>query len=337
MKKDVHIEFIATDIDSLALMGFGSIENCKSVFNCLSKEYSYVNFNIVRNEGDLENIASRKPDLIFTGIKYVVFDKIKKHKIWISDFMEKANINYTGSGKEAILLEYDKSLAKKTISNFGIKTAPYFISNSSLTKNNLPIPFPLFVKPLHEGDGNGIDKDSVVYDFKSYQKKVDSIYKLYNQPSMVEKYIIGREFTVSIIESDNGTFNIMPVELIIPDKNPLNRILGYSAKSENKESVVKITNNDILKHITFIAKNSFIALGARDYGRIDILMDKDNNPYFLEANLVPGMTKRFKQDDSSYFPRACYLNNNMTYHETIIKITETALERNQNLKIRKSS
>jgi len=59
----------------------------------------------------------------------------------------------------------------------------------------------LFVKPLCEGDGKGIDDKSIVYDFISYQKKVESIYELYKQPSLVEKFIEGREFTVSILDT----------------------------------------------------------------------------------------------------------------------------------------
>ena len=86
----------------------------------------------------------------------------------------------------------------------------------------------------------------------------------------------------------------------------------------------------------YIAKESFIALGARDYGRIDIIMDKENKPYFMEANLVPGMTKRLKENNSSYFTRACYINDNMTYKETIIEITEIALERIRKLQTLKS-
>lgn len=332
MKKNAHIEFIATDIDNLAMMGFGSIKNCRSVYNILTKNYTHVNFNIIRNKEDLNNIISKKPDLVFSGIKYLVFDNDYKNKIWVSEFMERFNINFVGSPKSAIELENDKSLAKKIISNFAIKTAPYFVSRPGLFKKILPLTFPLFIKPLHEGDGTGVDSNSVVYDFKSYERKVEDIYKSLKQSSLVEKYIEGREFTVSIIKITDGNYKIMPVEIIIHDKNPLNRILGYKAKSENNEIVVKIDDIKILKSVTEIAKKSFIALGARDYGRIDIIMDKENRPYFMEANLVPGMTKRLEENDSSYFPRACYINENMTYYDTIIEITEIALKRKSIIK-----
>jgi D-alanine-D-alanine ligase len=119
----------------------------------------------------------------------------------------------------------------------------------------------------------------------------------------------------------------MPVEIIVSDKNSGNKILGYKAKKENKEKVIAIDDKDIYKSVVAIAKNSFIALGARDYGRIDIIMDDKNCPYFLEANLVPGMTQRPSDIDCSYFPRACFINNHITYQETVQKIAEIALNR----------
>ena len=73
-KKDRLIEVIATDVGDLAMMGFGSVKNCKSVYNALIEKYTHVKFNIVRTKSDLEKIVYRKPDLVFTGIKYVIFN-----------------------------------------------------------------------------------------------------------------------------------------------------------------------------------------------------------------------------------------------------------------------
>jgi D-alanine-D-alanine ligase len=330
-----HIEVIATDVDDLAMMGFGSVENCKSVFMCLKKDYPNTNFNIVRNKHDLEVIVLKKPDLVFSGIKYIPLDKTEssktlQKKIWISEYMEKSNINYVGSSKKSIELEFDKSLAKKEVLKYGINTAPYFVAFPNSYKNSLPLSFPLFIKPLCEGDGKGIDDESIVYDYISYQKKVDYIYELYRQPSLVEKFIQGREFTVSILEQSSGNYLLMPIEIFVDNKNSNNRILGYDVKKENIERTSLVINQKIFDKIALLAKKSFIALGARDYGRIDIIMDNNNSPFFLEANLVPGMTQRIDSNNSSYFPRACFLNNNLNYQEVVTNIVKIALNRTKN-------
>lgn len=334
-KQERYIEVIATDIADLAMMGFGSVKNCINVYNALNNKYTNVNFNIIRTKSDLDKIIFRKPDLVFTGIKYVVFNeneitKNSKEKIWISEYFENAGINYTGSGKEAIELEFSKDAAKRRVAGFGINTAPYFIAEPGMHKNadELPVTFPLFIKPLREGDGKGIGIDSVVYDFESYQNKVQSIYTSFKQSALVEKYLSGREFTVSILGSDfNNEPIAMPIEITFPDKNSYNKILGYEIKKENNEIVIAIENEDIFDSVVSIAKRSFIALGARDYGRIDIIMDENDCPYFLEANLVPGMTQRQNDIDCSYFPRACFINNHITYQETVQEIAEIAFKR----------
>jgi len=334
-KEERYIEVIATDIADLAMMGFGSVKNCISVYDALIEKYTHVNFNIIRTKSDLDKIIYRKPDLVFTGIKYVVFNEHEitkniKDKIWVSEYMDNAGINYTGSGKEAIELAFSKDDAKKRVAEFGINTASYFVTKPVMYKtgDELPISFPLFIKPLREGDGKGIGIDSIVYDFEGYQKKVQSIYTSFKQSSLVEKYLSGREFTVSILGSDfNNEPIAMPMEITFHDKNLYNKILGYDTKKENKEMAIAIDNEDIFKSVVSIAKRSFLALGARDYGRIDIIMDENDCPYFLEANLVPGMTQRQDDIDSSYFPRACFINNHITYQETEQKIAEIAFNR----------
>ena len=334
-KEDRLIEVVTTDIADLAMMGFGSVKNCKSVYNALIEKYTHVNLNIIRTKSDLEKIVYRKPDLVFTGIKYIIFNgvgitKNREDKIWISEYMEEAGINYTGSCKEAIELEFSKNEAKKRVEEFGINTASYFVAKPDMFKSadELPIKFPLFIKPLREGDGKGIGSDSVVYDFESYQKKVQDIYTIFKQSVLVEKFISGREFTVSILGSDSkGEPIAMPVEIIVSDEKSGNKILGYKTKNENKEKVIAIDDRDIYQSVVSIAKNAFIALGARDYGRIDIMMDNKDCPYFLEANLVPGMTQRPDDIDCSYFPRTCFINTNITYQETIHKIAEIALNK----------
>jgi D-alanine-D-alanine ligase len=334
-KEERYIEVTATDIADLAMMGFGSVKNCINVYNALNEKYAHVNFNIIRIKSDLDKIIFRKPDLVFTGIKYVVFNKheITKNiedKIWISEHLDNAGINYTGSGKEAIELEFSKDAAKKRVAEFGINTASYFVARPERykTADELPVSFPLFIKPVREGDSRGIGTDSIVYDFESYQNKVQSIYTSFKQSALVEKYLSGREFTVSILGSDfNNEPIAMPIEITFPDKNSCIKILGYETKKENKEMVIAIDDEDTFKSVVSIAKRSFIALGARDYGRIDIIMDENNCLYFLEANLVPGMTQRPDDIGSSYFPRACFINNHITYQETVQRIAEIAFNR----------
>lgn len=328
--RNIRLEVITTDIADLAMMGFGSISNCRSVYDALAEEYRDVKLSIISSKSDLEGLVSRKPDLVFTGIKYVIFSdnpitKGMKEKVWISDFLDKNGINYTGSSKKAIELDFDKKLAKAKMQCCGVDTAEYFVSTPGLyqCEEKLPVKFPLFIKPLYESDSKGVDHESNVADFLGYQRKVSSIYSEFRQPAMVESFLAGREFTVAILGSDSyGAPNVMPVEIVVDVNSQTGGILGYETKKTNQERLIPIDDKETYKTVTALAKKALVALGARDFGRIDIKMDEQGRPFFLEANLLPGMNM-----ENSYFPQACYINNGDTYQQIVHRIAEIALNR----------
>ena len=74
----------------------------------------------------------------------------------------------------------------------------------------------------------------------------------------------------------------------------------------------------IYKKISELAKIAFVLLKGRLFGRIDIKMDHKGIPYFIEANLMPGLQK-------GYFYRSCSINLKMDYDQMITKISENAL------------
>ena len=53
-------------------------------------------------------------------------------------------------------------------------------------------------------------------------------------------------------------------------------------------------------------------MGAKEYGRVDIKTNNAGECFFMEVNLVPGMT-----NGSSYFPKACEIENELTYDKVI--------------------
>ena len=74
----------------------------------------------------------------------------------------------------------------------------------------------------------------------------------------------------------------------------------------------------IHKQLCELAKKAFKALNGNLIGRIDIKMDDNNIPYFMEANLMPGLKK-------GYFYRSCSINLNINYEQMILRIAQNAL------------
>ena len=313
----MHIEIITTPNEALKESGFGTLKACKSVLDAIKRMGVNASISICNNEKDLDDIIQRKPDLVILAVKYIPAinnDMTHKDDIWLSDHFAQHGINFTGSSRQTLNFDSNKVLAKTHLKNKGIKTANYFIAvpDQYKTESELPITFPLFIKPLDAANGNGIDDLSFVTNFTEYENKIASLYETYNQPVLVEEYLDGREFTSAIIKTPNEKLIVSAVEVIPPTSNHGLRILGSQAKKDNSEQLIEIVDDEVSNRVTTLAIDAFNALGVRDFGRIDIKTDNHGECFFMEANLVPGMTY-----GSSYFPEACKIANDVAYDNVI--------------------
>jgi len=320
---DRHIEVVTTETAGMKETGFGSVETCRRVFEVLQGRYRRVEFNKVGNERDLREIVSRKPDLVVLCVKYVA-DKEDGAKTWLSEYFSRHDVPHTGSSRAALEFDSDKSKAKRILLGRGVATAKFFLGRPGryLDEGQLPLPLPLFVKPMDAANGNGVDENSLVHDFDSYRAKVEEIFAIYGVPALVEEFLPGREFTVSVLDDPgNRSLSVFPVEIVAPRNATGDRVLGHQAKSRNSEKL-SMVEEPALSAVSALAKEVFAVLGMRDFGRIDVKMDAHGLPHFIETNLVPGMTP-----ETGYFPRACAVNGEMTYESVILKIAELALKR----------
>jgi D-alanine-D-alanine ligase len=296
----------------------GIILEENKILKILSKRYADVSITEINTEKDLENLVNRKPDLVFSGVKYFNFNK---EKIWLNDCLEASDIPYIASSKTALDNESDKNRAKELVLKAKIKTADFFITTPEEHQNEstIPISFPLFIKPIKGGDSRGIDANSIAYNFSSFKKKVLDIKEKHNLSSLVETYLPGKEYSVGIFQdSTNGDLKAMPIEIVIKKNINGHCILDYDVKKDDEEKVIAVTDVKIFKKISKLAKDSFKALGGKSLGRIDIKMNHLGIPHFMEANLMPGLRK-------GYFYRSCVLNLNMNYEEMIFSIANTGL------------
>jgi len=296
----------------------GIILEEKNILKILSKRYKNVLITEINSEKDLEQLVKRKPDLVFSGVKYFFFDN---RNIWLNDYLEMFKIPYIASSKTALDNESDKSRAKKIMQKNNISTADFFITNPGeyLKESSIPIEFPLFIKPATGGDSRGIDKNSLVFNFKDFTAKVLDIKINQNSPSIVETYLAGKEYSVGIFEDGiSGSLRAMPIEIIVKKNIDGHCILDFDVKKNDEEKVILVTDIEIFNKLSELAKNSFKALGGKSLGRIDIKMDHLDVPHFIEANLMPGLRK-------GYFYRSCVLNLDMSYEDMIFSIANTGL------------
>jgi D-alanine-D-alanine ligase len=296
----------------------GIIIEENKILKILSKRYKKVSVTKIITKKDLDHLVKRKPDLVFSGVKYFNFNK---KKLWLNDYLEAFSIPYIASSKSALDNESDKNKAKKLIIKAKVKTADFFITTPEKhqSASSIPISFPLFIKPIRGGDSRGIDSNSIVYNYKSFRKKVLEIKNKYNLSSLVETYLPGKEYSVGIFQdSISGNLKAMPIEIIIKKNINGHCILDFDVKKNDEETVIAVTDIKIFNKLSRLAKNSFKALGGKSLGRIDIKMNHLGVPHFMEANLMPGLR-------TGYFYRSCMLNLDMNYDDMIFSIANTGL------------
>lgn len=288
------------------------------ILEIISSHYQNTTVTEIKTLNDLKELAARKPDLVFSGVKYFHFDGTE---IWLNDYLDSHHIAYIASNRKALNTEHDKSCAKNAIQRAGIATADYFTTapGEHPIEASIPIAFPLFVKPLTGGDSKGVDTNSIVNNFLSFQAKVADIYQAQGSRSLVETYLPGKEYSVGIFEdSSNGKLTAMPIEIIAGKNKNGERILDFDIKKNNSEKVIAVTDKKIHEQLSNLAKDAFKALGGRAIGRIDIKMNQNYIPHFIEANLMPGLR-------TGYFYRACVFNLNMSYEQMILRVVDNSL------------
>ena len=296
----------------------GIILEENKILKILSQRYSEVVITKIQHKKDLDRLLKRKPDLVFSGVKYFNFNN---DKVWLNDCLDAYGIRYIASSRAALDNESDKNKAKKLIVKANIKTADFFVATPDEHEHSssIPIPFPLFIKPVKGGDSRGIDSNSVAYNFASFKKKVLEIKTKHNLSSLVETYLPGKEYSVGIFQdSIKGTLRAMPIQIIVKKNINGHRILDFNVKKDDEEKVIAVTDTKIFKKISKLAKEAFKALGGKSLGRIDIKMNERGVPHFMEANLMPGLRK-------GYFYRSCLLNLDMNYDDMILNIANTGL------------
>lgn len=290
----------------------------------LSNYYDEVGITIINSLVDLAALVAKQPDLVFLGTQFLR-TSAPDRTIWLSGYLADNGITATGSSASAHEIDINKPRAKQCVLNAGLLTAPFLLAkpHQQLSTAQIPHEFPLFVKPSNRGGGMGVDSQSVVHNLQQLQAKVDAISRDLNTDSLIEQYLSGREFSVGVIkQQDSADYLALPIELVPPQDDHGSRLLSKDVKSFAPLPALEIADSALKAAVSDLAIGAFHAIGAQDYGRIDIRLDAQGTPYFLESNLIPNVMK-----DYGSLAKAWALNTGMTYDELLLRLTTLGLAR----------
>ncbi len=235
--------------------------------------------------------------------------------------LEAYNIPYVFSDPLVLSLTLHKGLTKSIIRDAKLPTADFCVVNDETEIENIKLTYPLFAKPVAEGTSKGITPASKIESSQQLEKTIIALLKKFEQPVLVEEYLPGREFTIGIIGAGKEAYSLGAMEVLLKAKADSD-VYSFGNK-ENYEEVVeyKVSEDDLAQHSIELALKVWKLLGCRDAGRVDIRVDKNGIPNFIEVNPLAGLNPTH-----SDLPILCRLKG-ISFNELIKKIIYAAENR----------
>jgi D-alanine-D-alanine ligase len=297
---------------------FDHRDTIESIKDCIkSGGYRVVKIGNVNNL--IERLNSLKVDIVFNLAEG---RSGRNRESEVPVILEMAGIPFVGSDGLTLSLTLDKFITKKLLASENIPTAPYFQIQNAFSLNGIKPKFPLIVKPRSEGSSKGINDRSVVNDLKALKRQANWVIKTYKQPALVERFIEGSEFTIAVI--GNKKLQALPVVQIKMDGRFSLGKLYYTFSRINSTSINYICPAKISKslenRLKEIAIRAYRVVECRDFGRVDIRVDKDNNPFVLEVNPLPSLSR-----EDVFMTIAEYLG--IKFEEIVNRLLKQAIDR----------
>jgi D-alanine-D-alanine ligase len=242
-------------------------------------------------------LEKRRPDVVFSMVESVGNDT--RLEAGMAYLLEWLRIPYTGAPPLALSLALHKPLARAMLESVGVampRGRVMELADASLDG----LRYPLIVKPSREDGSIGISSSNVVADAASARDRIHDVVARFGQPAIVEEFIDGREFPVSLLGAtdDPHVLPLREIDYRLPPHLP--RVLTYEAKwvegSPEYGGTFSVPAPDVdsalAAQLETIARAAYRAAGLRDYGRVDIRLDPQAGPLVIEVNpnpeLLPG-------------------------------------------------
>ncbi|HNX26227.1 MAG TPA: D-alanine--D-alanine ligase [Phycisphaerae bacterium] len=203
----------------------------------------------------------------------------------VQQLCEDRKLRYTGSGPHASAMGMDKAAAKMIIRQGGLRTADWAVieeydSQDAIDAKLAPLGKSLVVKPVDSGSSVDVH---LCKGRAGLRESLASVVDIYGR-ALVETFIEGREFSVSLLID-----RALPVMEI----KSTHEMFDYEAKYVDNTTTFTFEHDlpeKVQAEMRCMALSMFNLLGCRDFSRVDFMVDRENKPYILEINTIPGFT-----------------------------------------------
>ncbi|EMN48626.1 D-ala D-ala ligase C-terminal domain protein [Leptospira interrogans str. L1207] len=207
--------------------------------------------------------------------------------------------------------------------NSEIKKRFSFSKGNELSLKNFS--FPAFIKPAGEGSSLGIGEKNIIYSFEELNTLLSEAPEIFF-PYLLEEYLTGNEYTISVIGSATFGYKVSSAgRLILREDLKVENV--YGEKTKSKSIMPETLVFDCPKDLEVIIQQQSVlfceSLGTSGPARLDWKLDSLGNPFFLEMNLTPGLSPFY-----STFP-ICYrhsLGDEKNLFQEVLKIARLDFE-----------
>ncbi len=218
----------------------------------------------------------------------------------VQNILEASAVPFTGPKAFEAAISFHKALSLQELSKAKIENlkiqGQFFINSISLVdKGALELSDEVFqkmappyiLKPVKSGSSFGVvlvnTRDELANAIEKLVLEFEEI--------VVEEFILGTELTVSAVEQMRGEdIYVAPaLEILKKDKKIFDAEAKYLEASEETVRMPAQISSELKDKLTQVSKDIFRRLGARHYARIDFIVARDKDIYFLELNALPGL------------------------------------------------
>jgi D-alanine-D-alanine ligase len=240
--------------------------------------------------GLLPFLADERPDVVFPALHGSSGEDGS-----LLDLLHALGIPAVGSTGAAARQAWSKPVASSLVARAGIAVPESIVLSheafrelgaaSVLRVVRSALEGDLVVKPESGGSAQGV---TIVQDPNDLPRAMVEAFT-YADVAVVERRIVGTEVAVAVVDSGDGPRALTPVEI-----EPTTGVYSFQARYNAGETTFYAPSrldDDVVGSVADAAVLAHRTLGLRDLSRVDFIVDPAGNPWFLEANVIPGLTE----------------------------------------------
>jgi D-alanine-D-alanine ligase len=206
----------------------------------------------------------------------------------LQGYLDMLKIPYSSCPAFCSALTFNKQACKLFLKEYGIPMAKAILVRNGDTRDDDEIiqqtGLPCFVKPNDSGSSFGVTKVKKKEDLHS---AIENAFSESNEV-LIEAFLNGREVGCGVVKSRKKSI-VLPVTEIISKNEFFDYEAKYTPGLSDEVTPADMPDN-IIEEIRWLSSRVYDLLGCRGIVRVDFIIVGEQ-PYFLEINTVPGMTR----------------------------------------------